>query len=402
VAAALLGSLLALECGVRLYVASKSGPRVLLHGTPWARHELGRDPGDAAGHARKAKALHTVNEPRRNTRHGYAKFFPGEHRRTYDVDTGEVFEVRINSRGFRGEDFSPAKRPGVLRVATLGSSSTFGYYDRDADTYPRRLEIALDERCPGRDVEVLNLGIPHLLSEEIAALFLEEGLAYEPDVVTFYEGNNDSLVAPPPELFPALEGGGGVSPLVSALARVSLLARYWELQAERGSRLVTSEDAIEQLARQRSAFLLHQLDRIADACAAHGILFVVANQQKKSTTWWPTSAEHRRELRRLSYGDEVAALRARAGLARGLDRFELSMLVHARMMADLEAWASRRGLPFADVITALDGRRDLLLSNVHLHAEANGMIAAVLADVIAPRACAASSAGPAGRDRRGD
>ena len=95
--------------------------------------------------------------------------------------------------GFAVEKFDETKKPGVTRIITLGSSSTFGYYDRDNETYPYYLEQILNKalRSTGR-FEVINLGIPHLRSEEILSLFQAEAIPLRPDVVTFYEGVNDA------------------------------------------------------------------------------------------------------------------------------------------------------------------------------------------------------------------
>ncbi len=74
-----------------------------------------------------------------------------------------MFVVGINEQGFRGRNFGP-KSPGVVRVVTLGASSTFGFYNRDHETYPHQLEQVLNERCDSQHFEVLNLGIPHSIA----------------------------------------------------------------------------------------------------------------------------------------------------------------------------------------------------------------------------------------------
>ena len=105
--------------------------------------------------------------------------------------------MKINPAG-SAEDFEPQKAPGVIRILTLGSSSTFGFYDADDETYRYYLQELLNRRCAGEHrFEVINFGIPHSTSDRIAALFLAEGVPLDPDVVTFYEGRNDSVVWSP-------------------------------------------------------------------------------------------------------------------------------------------------------------------------------------------------------------
>ncbi len=224
-----------LEIGARVIFATKTGARTMLYGTPWQRDERRPPPSDEVVHEARWLRAHTVNLPRKNAGRGYQKFFPHEARRTYDVDRGDVFEVRINNRGFRGKDFDVHKQPGVTRIITLGSSSTFGYYDRDDETYPFYLDAAWKERCGADSIEVLNLGVPHLISEEIAALFFEEGLSYEPDVVTLYSGNNDSMIPPSKELASEVATLGRSS--VESLARWSLAVRFLSYLSEGGESL---------------------------------------------------------------------------------------------------------------------------------------------------------------------
>ena len=50
-----------------------------------------------------------------NQAKNYTKYYPNEKLVDHD-EFGSRFEVKINSRGFRGEDFELAKRPGVIRV----------------------------------------------------------------------------------------------------------------------------------------------------------------------------------------------------------------------------------------------------------------------------------------------
>ena len=129
----------------------------------------------------------------RNRRGGYTKYFPREVRIDHDPETGDTFRVAINGHGFRGPEFRQTKPAGVIRVVTLGASSTFGYYNRDNETYPHFLELEFNARCGGqRTFEVINLGILHTKAKQNVALFRREAVPLSPDVVTFYEGINDN------------------------------------------------------------------------------------------------------------------------------------------------------------------------------------------------------------------
>ena len=66
---------------------------------------------------------------------------------------------------------------------------------------------------------------------------------------------------------------------------------------------------------------------------------------------------------------------------------ELRFLTHAVLMRDLRQWADSGTIPLVDAINALDQRRDVLVSWVHLSGEGNRLIAEALAAEIAERFC---------------
>ena len=70
--------------------------------------------------------------------------------------------------------------------------------------------------------------------------------------------------------------------------------------------------------------------------------------------------------------------------------FEFTLLIHERMMRDLRQWANQQGVPFVDVIGALNQDRHYLLSWVHLHPEANRVVAAKLSEPILRQFCASA------------
>ncbi|MBM4266394.1 MAG: hypothetical protein FJ144_07275 [Deltaproteobacteria bacterium] len=153
-------SLLLCEAVVRAYFAILVGPRLLLYGTPWHRDQLASSVTAAAREQNLLQVHRNDVGGYRSYAGGdsgaYSKYFPHEAKVGLGPG-GERFDVRINNHGFRGGDFAVAKPPGVIRVVTLGASSTFGYSNRDDETYPHRLEQILNERGGGRRFEVINI-----------------------------------------------------------------------------------------------------------------------------------------------------------------------------------------------------------------------------------------------------
>lgn len=88
--------------------------------------------------------------------------------------------------------------------------------------------------------------------------------------------------------------------------------------------------------------------------------------------------------------DEARAIEERMHFGEPINAFEELFLVHVRMQDDLRGWALDRGLGLVDIIDILDQRRHLLLSWVHLHRDANQIVADALAVEILEHSCRGS------------
>lgn len=100
---------------------------------------------------------------------------------------------QVNALGLRGPEVS-AKRPGELRILSLGESTTFGAKVAFEESYSTVLEGELG-RCapPGRSVRVINAGVPGYSLFQGVTYLEHRGLELEPDLVLFYFGYNDFL-----------------------------------------------------------------------------------------------------------------------------------------------------------------------------------------------------------------
>jgi len=354
-----VASCLVVEVAVRAYFASQVGPRILLYGTPWQRRQV------QLPMRRDSVQVHG------NDVGGYTKYFPNETKTTQRAGSKELVRVRINSQGFRGDDFSVEKPPGTLRVLTLGASSTFGYHNADDETYPYYLEQILNRRQPdGPRFEVINFAIPHFASADIVTMFLAEGIRLQPDFVTLYEGVNDSKDA----FFESRYGG----PWQALRRRVLTLDFLGHLLAPTGP--TRSDEWREQVAARRSEVFLANLTTLLEECRRRHIRLIVATQQAHSLML------EREKLRGLTYAEEVEWVKARLGSQESSTTGgELGaamaqvFLIHARLMHDLREWARTHDVDLVDLIAVLDQRRDLLVSWVHLYPEANRMVAEALA-----------------------
>jgi len=97
------------------------------------------------------------------------------------VEMGPGIEP-INSKGFRGPEFSEKKEEGVYRLAALGDSVTFG----GVLNYPR-----VAAKCLGDKWEVINAGVPGYTVFQGYKQFRTRVAALKPDIVTIMFGWND-------------------------------------------------------------------------------------------------------------------------------------------------------------------------------------------------------------------
>lgn len=128
---------------------------------------------------------------------------PGaSHKRVYSGLPGEPgtpVEYRVNAAGFRGPEVELEKPEGVVRVAVLGDSFTFGTGLGDEDTWPRQLERLCNELLDAPRVEVLNFGVEGYNTTHELLVLEGMALAYEPDLVLVCGYVNDPFIGSPSE-----------------------------------------------------------------------------------------------------------------------------------------------------------------------------------------------------------
>jgi lysophospholipase L1-like esterase len=106
-----------------------------------------------------------------------------------------VWNVSINSQGFRGPDFSLTKRPSSFRIACVGDSWTFGANVSQDRTFPQRVAALLEREHPGVEFEVLNLGVMGYSSRQGLELLKRYVLDLQPDIVLIGFAMNDAIVS---------------------------------------------------------------------------------------------------------------------------------------------------------------------------------------------------------------
>ena len=124
------------------------------------------------------------------------------------LDTTSFFEVEVdflcyviskcpelydkNSEGFRGAEFSKDKPDDTFRIITVGGSTTFGSGVTNENTWPKILEKKLQSISEGKNIEVINAGIPAAASFIESKLIKEKLIHFKPDLIIIFDGNNDT------------------------------------------------------------------------------------------------------------------------------------------------------------------------------------------------------------------
>jgi lysophospholipase L1-like esterase len=369
-------SLLLLEVGLRAIVAIRVGPKILLYGTGFYRRQV-------------EEATTPITNRLESAFGAYSKYLPNDQKFDYDHATGEKFPVRINSHGFRGADYAVEKKPGTIRVVTLGASSTFGYFSRDNQTYPYQLEQILNRRLTGRvPVEVINLGIPHLTSRQILALLKAEALPLKPDVVTFYEGINDASQMPDEVWREKKEENPQTmsSKVRSGLSAFSVLRSVYHGTRDRlllvslidtevlNNVIKYSKRDYERHVAGKVEEFVGNVSAMRDAFRKQGTVFIVLKQQARSMIT--------NDVKGLTYEQEIEMVRAKLDKTDAITHTEKAFLTHQLLTDSLETWAHAEHVPFVDIRKLLNQDRDVVVSWVHLSPRGNTMIANALADEI--------------------
>lgn len=99
--------------------------------------------------------------------------------------------IVINSKGFRGDEFSAKKPHDTIRIFCMGASSTFGYKIPLKELYNKKLEKLLTRRFPLKKFEVINAGISGYTTLQGLRFLQGEIINYDPDVITIYFGWNE-------------------------------------------------------------------------------------------------------------------------------------------------------------------------------------------------------------------
>jgi lysophospholipase L1-like esterase len=287
---------------------------------------------------------------------------------------GLLYQISVNSLGFRGPEISEKRPQNALRVWCIGGSTTFDIFSPDdASTWPMRLQAKLADRFPSKVVEVLNAGIPGEIYWGSRSDFEQKYSMVKPDYVVLYHGPNDirqisssphhaagshntPTIGPNDGLLHSLLSRQDIA-LIRVLRRslqpIEALQPHWE-----GSKLTNNG-----LGELRNRVLQ----------------FIQSARQRRAT---PVLASH---ALRAADGDTGDTARARiAESAQILQMYPEAVIESFRqyngMMADL---AKQQKLPFTDIRAAVDPSPENWGDATHFLAPGSDKAAEAVAGTIA-------------------
>jgi lysophospholipase L1-like esterase len=127
--------------------------------------------------------LFTYEDGHRVLSDNYCQIFDGEW-----VKIAET-EICTNSFGMRDREFNLTKMPGVLRIAAIGDSYTFGWGVNLSDSWPKQLEKKLNDN--GIKAEVLNFGVPGYNLDDMMWIIEKKASKFHLDIMIVTFANDD-------------------------------------------------------------------------------------------------------------------------------------------------------------------------------------------------------------------
>ena len=139
---------------------------------------------------------------------------------------GRYEKWRLNGFGFRGDEVSLEKPSDRLRIACIGASETFGFYEKPGNEWPRRLEQDLVNE--GVKAEVINAAIAGMSLPQRIQHLKNRLLRFKPDVVIMmleygsYAGLTNEVIQTRKHAVPSLPDRQN---LVAGLKSIRVLSR---------------------------------------------------------------------------------------------------------------------------------------------------------------------------------
>ncbi|HEV7596300.1 MAG TPA: hypothetical protein VGO33_14985 [Gemmatimonadaceae bacterium] len=282
---------------------------------------------------------------------------------------------RMNSAGFRGVEITTVPRPNCVRVAVIGASETFGYYESPGKEFPAQLADSLGKHgC----YEVINAALAGMSVPAQIQLWENWLSRFRPSVVVIYVPPAFYLGDDPPDFAPPTAGGPSTIQTRFASRLLDRLRDRIEYPAFIQRRRVANSIAravvgkpdtwfYRDVPRDRLALFRSHLDSLVSSVQAKGALPVlVTHAMRFGNPPAQADADLLRSWRKFTPRATEAAL---------LD-FERTAGVSTRELAQA------RGIPVVDVARVMTGHSKWFADFTHFNDNGSGVVAGAIARTV--------------------
>ncbi|MFT7485111.1 MAG: hypothetical protein ACI9F9_000957 [Candidatus Paceibacteria bacterium] len=199
----------------------------------------------------------------------------------------------VNSFGLRDDEMaSPQKPEGTFRVICLGDSFTLGFTVEREDLFVDQLERKWN--AEGRKVDVINTGTEGYSTDQEAVWLMENGDAFQPDLVLLFPYDNDIYWNSQTSYFgrskPRFDstgkldhGGPFAAPDAAGLEKSLALANFWNKMfgSKPESQLYTPEAGTGPILKEHAPLILPPTGFVTDSVTRTGGALMALQQTCK-------------------------------------------------------------------------------------------------------------------------
>ena len=282
---------------------------------------------------------------------------------------------RLNGAGFRGNEITLTPAPDCTRVAVMGASETFGYYESPGKEYPAKLKDSLTRTgC----YEVINTAVTGLPLTGQIRLWDNWISRFQPNIVVIYASPAFYLANEPPQFAKPRQGISGLRSTPFAprlLDRIHARIEYPDfIQRRRVMKRIASAIAgkpadwfFHDVPADRLMLFRHQLDSLVASVRATGAVPVLVTHAMRFGD--PPRKEDEDLLRSWRQFTPRATERVLLAFERAAD-------------TTVRGLAEQRGIPVIDAATAMTGHTEWFGDFIHFNDEGAGVMAGRIARTV--------------------
>ncbi len=286
--------------------------------------------------------------------------------------SGKDRTLTVNRWGFRGGEIPKVKPDGLVRIAAVGGSTTFGVEaSSDEAVWVAKTAALLTERAGAAEYDAINAGVPgYLLTSSIQHLE-ENVLEFDPDIVILYSVAVD-LAAHARRQFPPHRSSARAETGLTALAyENSLLLNLIRVNTTTLRTTQLHQRRHDRLDRRGIDEYAGRLEKLIALCRKHDIDLVLCTCARAFGDEEAPSSQYDLAQSALAYNPTLSL----AGLNDAYDRYNGTV----RRMAETH------GLPLVDLDLLLPKRGAYFADAIHFNDAGHGLAAQLIADLIAQR-----------------